>query len=433
MFPTPDYDMETETTEPQRRLPRSFVDDPFFSNSDVFRDFPRDFPTRRFGSNPRIFDDDANSFFSEFEPRSSFHSLPRRANSRSPGPAQQQQGQNGGNQSQTERPIPVHRQYQSERSPSRQGSQTIPVRVQQQQEGSPKRVPIQRSSPPNNVNVVNVHPSGEIKEINNAQSTANYTNGELNPDRKAQYQSQSQNQNQSRPTQNQDIPTITINSPVESPPEKKFVKADSTEKQENSVTVEDKGKEENMAKNEENPPTRRLGRGFSLDGHSDKLLDLLDEAEKRVEQLRETAAQLEQEKEQLLDTLNNVKLNAELLRHQGERDDLLINADRILNRCKAVDVVVSTPRNEHQAKALEEVNILLQGVISKMQEDLNNSKETVKRYLNACSPDQPDGPIDQKFQAKIIECTADDQKKIRRKLAQIITQIERAERVVPSV
>jgi hypothetical protein len=52
------------------------------------------------------------------------------------------------------------------------------------------------------------------------------------------------------------------------------------------VTVEDKGKEENMAKNEENPPTRRFGRGFSLDGHSDKLLDLLDEAEKRVEQLR---------------------------------------------------------------------------------------------------------------------------------------------------
>uniref|UniRef100_A0A914CGM3 BAG family molecular chaperone regulator 2 n=1 Tax=Acrobeloides nanus TaxID=290746 RepID=A0A914CGM3_9BILA len=112
---------------------------------------------------------------------------------------------------------------------------------------------------------------------------------------------------------------------------------------------------------------------------------------------------------------------------------LLINADRILNRCKAVDVVVSTPRNEHQAKALEEVNILLQGVISKMQEDLNNSKETVKRYLNACSPDQPDGPIDQKFQAKIIECTADDQKKIRRKLAQIITQIERAEQIGPTL
>lgn len=38
--------------------------------------------------------------------------------------------------------------------------------------------------------------------------------------------------------------------------------------------------------NEPMPPTRRLGRGFSLDGCSDKLLDLLDEAERRVEALR---------------------------------------------------------------------------------------------------------------------------------------------------
>nr|CDJ87397.1 BAG family molecular chaperone regulator 2-like [Haemonchus contortus] len=54
--------------------------------------------------------------------------------------------------------------------------------------------------------------------------------------------------------------------------------------------------------------------------------------------------------------------------------------------------------------------------------------EACRRYLNACNPDQPDGPIDQRFQAQLIECTADDQKKIRRKLAQIISQFERAER-----
>lgn len=54
--------------------------------------------------------------------------------------------------------------------------------------------------------------------------------------------------------------------------------------------------------------------------------------------------------------------------------------------------------------------------------------QTVQRFLNACSPDEPTGPIDQKFQAKVVECTADDQKKIRRRLGQIITQIDRAER-----
>lgn len=54
--------------------------------------------------------------------------------------------------------------------------------------------------------------------------------------------------------------------------------------------------------------------------------------------------------------------------------------------------------------------------------------QTVQRFLNACSPDEPSGAIDQRFQMKVVECTADDQKKIRRRLAQIITQIERAER-----
>ncbi|TKR61030.1 hypothetical protein L596_028198 [Steinernema carpocapsae] len=93
-----------------------------------------------------------------------------------------------------------------------------------------------------------------------------------------------------------------------------------------------------------------------------------------------------------------------------------------------VEVVVNTPRNQEQAQALSAVNNLIEGAVVKMQEDLCNSKETVQRYLNACNPEMPEGPIDQRFQAQVIECTADDQKKIRRKLANIIQQIDRAQR-----
>ncbi|VDP09428.1 unnamed protein product [Soboliphyme baturini] len=57
-------------------------------------------------------------------------------------------------------------------------------------------------------------------------------------------------------------------------------------------------------------------------------------------------------------------------------------------------------------------------------------KLTCQRYLNACSPEQPEGPIDQKFQSLIIECTADDQKKIRRRLAHLLSLIERSEKTV---
>jgi BCL2-associated athanogene 2 len=60
---------------------------------------------------------------------------------------------------------------------------------------------------------------------------------------------------------------------------------------------------------------------------------------------------------------------------------------------------------------------------------LQDILQTIQRYLNACSPDEPSGAIDQRFQAKVVECTADDQKKIRRRLTQMITQLERAERV----
>ncbi|VDD95540.1 unnamed protein product [Enterobius vermicularis] len=156
----------------------------------------------------------------------------------------------------------------------------------------------------------------------------------------------------------------------------------------------------------------QLLRKTSIEDLNEQMIGMLDEVERRVEQLsyllnaifRESAGQLEQEKESLLDMLSNVNLNAELLRlGQGDRDDINATTNRLLNRCRAVEVVVNTPRNVEQTKALNNVNSLIETAVSKMKEDLNNSKEvlqTVQRYLNACSPDQPDGPIDQRFQTQ---------------------------------
>ncbi|KJH49613.1 BAG domain protein [Dictyocaulus viviparus] len=172
-----------------------------------------------------------------------------------------------------------------------------------------------------------------------------------------------------------------------------------------------------------------LIRNRSIDDFNEQVVHILDEVEKRVEQLREAASMLEQEKEQILDMLNSVSLNSELLRlGQGDREDINAITNRLAARTKTVDVVVNTPRSAEQEKALTSVNSLIDGVVQKLHEDLQGGKETCRRYLNACNPDQPDGPIDQKFQAQLIECTADDQKKIRRKLAQLISQFERAER-----
>ena len=37
-------------------------------------------------------------------------------------------------------------------------------------------------------------------------------------------------------------------------------------------------------------------------------------------------------------------------------------------------------------------------------------------YLNTCSPDYNNLPVDDQFQTSVIACTAEDQKKIRKKL-----------------
>ncbi|VDN23143.1 unnamed protein product [Gongylonema pulchrum] len=72
----------------------------------------------------------------------------------------------------------------------------------------------------------------------------------------------------------------------------------------------------------------QLIRKTSVDDFNEKMIGMLDEVEKRVEQLRfitclkvvflknlrESAGQLEQEKESLIDMLGNVNLNSELLR-----------------------------------------------------------------------------------------------------------------------
>jgi hypothetical protein len=52
----------------------------------------------------------------------------------------------------------------------------------------------------------------------------------------------------------------------------------------------------------------------SIDNFNEQITNLLDEVEKRVENLRDSATTLEHEKEFLLDTLSSVNLNSELLR-----------------------------------------------------------------------------------------------------------------------
>ena len=62
-----------------------------------------------------------------------------------------------------------------------------------------------------------------------------------------------------------------------------------------------------------------------------------------IDGFREAASLLEQEKEQILDTLNNVIVNTDLLRlGQGDREDINATTNRLAARTKAVEVGLET-------------------------------------------------------------------------------------------
>jgi len=158
---------------------------------------------------------------------------------------------------------------------------------------------------------------------------------------------------------------------------------------------------------------------------------MLDEIERRVENLRETASLIEMEKESLIEMLSTVQMNKDMLRlGSSDKEDLDATTNRLILRCKTVQVAVQTPRNPDQERALYTVNEQIDELVAKMKEDLNISKQVAKRYLNTCNPEVDSGPIDQRFQSALIGCTADDQKKIRRKLEHLLQLFDRAEKTV---
>lgn len=172
---------------------------------------------------------------------------------------------------------------------------------------------------------------------------------------------------------------------------------------------------------------RLFRRSDSVSTITNRLVEMLDHIEKRVELLRDHACSMEQERDTLISMLHTVRSSQDLtLVSEGEREEIEITAQRLMGRTLTVEVCVTTPRNEQQQKALERVNTFIDELVTKIQTDLDGAKKSCYEYLNACLPEAK-GPINQKFQSAVIECTADDQKKIRKRLESLLATIAHAE------
>uniref|UniRef100_T1JKE9 BAG domain-containing protein n=1 Tax=Strigamia maritima TaxID=126957 RepID=T1JKE9_STRMM len=167
-----------------------------------------------------------------------------------------------------------------------------------------------------------------------------------------------------------------------------------------------------------------FGRSDSMAKVSKRLVEMLDHVEHRVQFLREHAAAMVQERDCLLAMILSIQENQDLyLISAGEKEEIEITAERLLSRCLAVEIRVTTPRNEQQNVALLQINGFIDDLVSATRTDWELSERKCQMYLNSCLSDCK-GPTDQKFQVCLIECTADDQKKIRKRLESLLKTIQ---------
>lgn len=107
-----------------------------------------------------------------------------------------------------------------------------------------------------------------------------------------------------------------------------------------------------------------------------------------------------------------------------EKEEIEANAERLICRCLTVEVSVTTPRNDIQEKALQRTKEILQNLKGLLIKGKQSAVDTAKSYLNACSSEPEGRIVDHRFQGIILECTADDQKMIRKKLKEMIKSQE---------
>ncbi|XP_066255440.1 BAG family molecular chaperone regulator 2 [Euwallacea similis] len=172
----------------------------------------------------------------------------------------------------------------------------------------------------------------------------------------------------------------------------------------------------------------KVDENVSLDHKAPKerIIELLDMLESHVEKLRKEAAQLEEDRDQLLTTLDSVRhLDYMNQLNENDADDVIRYADRIMSRCQTVEVRVMTQRDQMQEDALSQVNHLIDGLVMDIRNDHEVAKQRCISYVNACSSIMVDGAMDKVFESALLGCALDDQKRVKKRLQGLLNYFER--------
>ncbi|XP_041419093.1 BAG family molecular chaperone regulator 2 [Xenopus laevis] len=175
----------------------------------------------------------------------------------------------------------------------------------------------------------------------------------------------------------------------------------------------------------------KFSRSVSMAARSNHLLEVLDDLEGRVQAFRDAASALELEKEYLIEKIHSVQ-NSQDIRNicDGEREELFLTAERLMGRTHTVEVSVETIRNPQQESSLQQATMIIDDIVKKVMDNLENGRKQLMSLYGACSSDVPAAPVDQKFQSIIIGCAIEDQKKIKRRLETLIRNINNSEKSI---
>ncbi|CAM9570046.1 unnamed protein product [Lampetra fluviatilis] len=128
-----------------------------------------------------------------------------------------------------------------------------------------------------------------------------------------------------------------------------------------------------------------------------------------------------------------VRLPSRAALSTGEREELSVTAERLLSRTLTVEVALETLRNAQQQEALRKASSLIDDVAARLRDDLDGAKRRLASLHGACHADgEPSstGPLDSKFQSLVIGCALEDRRKLKKRLATLIRNVENADRAI---
>ncbi|XP_078461439.1 BAG family molecular chaperone regulator 2-like [Lampetra planeri] len=177
---------------------------------------------------------------------------------------------------------------------------------------------------------------------------------------------------------------------------------------------------------------RLFQRSDSMAARSVQLIEVLDKLEHRVEALRDQAYAMEQEKEALVELIQEARSSHDMWRiSEGEKEELAMTAERLLSRTLSVAVSLETVRSAAQREALRRATALVDGVAEQLQGAGDGDDPGITAaadaaacrllsFRNACSSEPSAGAVDHKFQATVISCALEDQKRLKRRVEMLL-------------